>query len=159
MHDLTILDNYLVKKGGRKCHPFDYYTVHYKGFMSSGIKSVDKVFDSKEYRKGHPLTFQQGAFKVDKCWDMSVFLMSAGESYTIHCPSFYAKGGEEVYGHFDSFRIPPNTDLTYQIEILECEPTLAEIEKANIKYGLKPHKHEAKEKDNIIGSGVAIPTN
>jgi len=62
--------------------------------------------------------------------------MHAGEKIKMFCPSHWANGGAEVYGHFDSFRIPPNTDLTYEFEILECEASIDKINELVKKYGI-----------------------
>ena len=77
-----------------------------------------------------------GHYQVVKCWDMAAANMHAGEKIKMFCPSQLANGGAEVYGHFDSFRIPANTDLTYEFEIMECEASVDKINKLVKKYGV-----------------------
>lgn len=67
---------------------------------------------------------------------MAAANMHAGEKIKMFCPSQLANGGAEVYGHFDSFRIPANTDLTYEFEIMECEASVDKINKLVKKYGV-----------------------
>ena len=92
------------------------------------------VQDSK--KAGGPIVFRIGHYQVVKCWDMAAVNMHAGEKIKMFCPSKYANGGAEVYGHFDSFRIPANTDLTYDFEILECEKDTDSINKLVKKWGV-----------------------
>ena len=99
--------------------PFDFFTIQYKGFMEDGSKMM-KVLDSRKVNDGKPITFQQGNFHVVKCWDISVILLHAGEKLKISCPAYLANGGSEEYSHIGSKKIPANTPLTYEIEILEC---------------------------------------
>lgn len=67
---------------------------------------------------------------------MAAVNMHAGEKIKMFCPSYYANGGAEVYGHFDSFLIPKNTDLTYEFEILECESSTDKINALVKKWGV-----------------------
>lgn len=104
MADLTVLDAYQTDEKSNdthKCSPFDFFTVHYEGYVGNSDK---KVFDSRlnVNEVGKPERFQQGRYQVVKCWDMSVFMMSRGETIEIYCPSFYAFGGQSTYSHFDS---------------------------------------------------------
>ena len=55
--------------------------------------------------------------------------LHAGEKIKMFCPAWSANGGAEVYGDFDSFRIPVNTDLTYDLEVIECQPSIDTINK------------------------------
>jgi|ERR1712195_69362 len=77
-----------------------------------------------------------GQYEVAKCWDLALANMHAGEKLKLFCPSVYANGGAETYGDFDSFRIPENTDLTYDLEVLECEGTINKINAHMKKYHL-----------------------
>ena len=119
MTEVKVLGNSYNKKGGRHCMPFDFFTIQYKGFMEDGSKMM-KVLDSRKVNDEKPITFQQGNFHVVKCWDISVILLHAGEKLKISCPAYLANGGSEEYSHIGSKKIPANTPLTYEIEILEC---------------------------------------
>jgi hypothetical protein len=50
----------------------------------------------------------------------------------IQCPARYAYGGQEVYGHFDSFKIPENTDLDYELTVINCEHDIDVLNKKNL---------------------------
>jgi hypothetical protein len=108
-----------LRQNGRHCEPYDYVIMHFKSYMNDGAELVQ---DSRHV--GSPVIFQMGQYEVAKCWDLSLANMHAGEKIKISCPAVYANGGAETYGDFDSFRIPENTDLTYDLEVLECEPTV-----------------------------------
>jgi len=56
MTDIKVLKNGSIKKAGRHCLPFDFYTVHYKGFMKEGNDMV-QVLDSRKVNNGKPITF------------------------------------------------------------------------------------------------------
>ena len=128
-----------VKKGGRKCKPFDFYAVHFKSW-----EGKVKVQDSDTHYKGYPMTFQQGHYQVIKCFDMTVFNLFAGQSVGLKCPAHYANGGAEVYGDYDSYRIPANTPLDYELEVLECEGDRATFDEKMKKY----KKHRAQTATN-----------
>jgi hypothetical protein len=98
--------------------------------MSTG----ELVQDSK--KAGGPIVFQMGHYQVVKCWDMAAVNMHAGEKIKMFCPAHFANGGAEIYGHFDSFKIPADTDLTYDFEILECDSNIDNLNKVVKKYGV-----------------------
>ena len=79
-----------------------------------------QVLNSRKINNGKPVTFQQGNFHVVKCWDLAVILLQSGENIRISCPAYLANGGAESYSHFGSQKIPANTPITYDLEILEC---------------------------------------
>lgn len=135
-----------------KCNPFDFYTIHYEGYIGD---SNHKVFDSRLFDEGKPFRFHQGFYEVIKCWDMAVYLLSTGDSIEIVCPAKFAFGGVSTYSHFDHEQIPPNTDIKYKIEVFECEGTIQDFNKANKKYKL-PDLIEKKSQERIIGTGKII---
>jgi len=77
-----------------------------------------------------------GHYQVVKCWDMAAVNMHAGEKIKMFCPAHFANGGNEIYGHFDSFKIPANSDLTYEFEILECDSNIKKLNELRKKYGV-----------------------
>ena len=125
MSEIKVRSNTFFRRNGRKCLPFDYFTVHYRAFIDNNntvLEYMDKVLDSRKKKNGRPLVFHGGQYEVVKCWDMAVPLMHAGEAITLECPAHFALGGQEKYSDFDpSIVIPSNTDLRYELEILECE--------------------------------------
>ena len=48
--------------------------------------------------------------------------MHAGEYFQLACPEHLAHGGHSYYADGDdSFQVPPNTPLTYNFNILDCQ--------------------------------------
>lgn len=83
-------------------------TVEYKGYFKDG-----KVFDQSYGRK--PFVFTVGVGQVIKGWDLGVLSMRKGEKATFYIKSDYAYGNE---GAGDD--IPPNTDLFFDVELVNC---------------------------------------
>ena len=80
--------------------------VEYKGYFKGG-----KVFDQSYGRK--PFNFQVGVGQVIKGWDLGVLSMKKGEMATFYIKSDYAYGKRGAGGV-----IPPNTDLMFDVELL-----------------------------------------
>ena len=72
-----------------------------------------------------------GKYEVPKCWDIALVSMHAGEKFKIKCPAHYAYGGEEKYSHFGSSKIPSNSNLIFDIELLNCATSFTELDEAN----------------------------
>ena len=86
-------------------------SVHYKGYFKDGV-----VFDqSKKKKKSKPFVFRLGIGEVIKGWDTGVASMKKGECATFYIKSDYAYGNE---GAGDD--IPPNTDLYFDVELVNC---------------------------------------
>ena len=86
----------------------DRVKVHYRGTLPSGIE-----FDSS-YKEGTPAVFPLN--RVIRCWTQALQQMKVGGKATLSCPAetaYGAKGGGDV--------IPPNTDLTFEVELLGIE--------------------------------------
>lgn len=90
---------------GPKPTASDTVTVHYKGELDDGT-----VFDSS-YERGEPTSFPVN--KVIKGWTEGLQLMSVGSKYVFHIPS------DLGYGERSNGPIPPNANLTFQVELLE----------------------------------------
>lgn len=138
-------------KAGRRCQPFDFFTVQYKAFMEEGNKMM-KVLDSKKANEGKPVTFQQGQYNVVKCWDLAAPLLNQGEKISISCPAYLSNGGREEYSHMGSKKIPSNTPLTYELEVLECEDSIDKINDKSKKHGVHLNKHYHKKAHHLIHS-------
>merc|ERR1711957_140439 len=83
-------------------------TFHYTGtFTEDGCK-----FDSSVDR-GQPFVFRFGMGHVIRGWDEGLGLMSLGEQAVISFPADHGYGVNGMPG-----RIPPNTDLTFEVELL-----------------------------------------
>ena len=91
---------------GRSPSTFDTVLVHYRGTLTNGT-----VFDSS-YDRGTPASF--GVGQVIPGWTEALKLMKPGDKWMLHIPSNLAYGGRAV-----GDKIPPNSDLIFQVELLQ----------------------------------------
>ena len=98
---------YRVERAGNGATPKadDVVRVHYKGTLPNG-----DVFDSS-YDRGEPAEFGLG--QVIPGWSEGVALMKVGSKYTFWIPASLA------YGESGGGPIPPNSMLTFEVELLE----------------------------------------
>ena len=78
---------------------------HYHGTLADG-----SVFDSSVQR-GEPLVIPLN--RVIKCWQEGIPLMKVGGKAKLTCPSDIA------YGSRAAGSIPPNSTLTFEVELLD----------------------------------------
>lgn len=91
--------------GGRSPTINDTVTVHYKGTLTNGT-----VFDSS-YERGAPATF--GVGQVIPGWTEALQLMKTGDKWAIFIPAHLG------YGPRSMGDIPANSDLVFQVELLQ----------------------------------------
>jgi FKBP-type peptidyl-prolyl cis-trans isomerase FklB len=91
---------------GRSPTMFDTVMVHYRGTLTDGT-----VFDSS-YDRGSPATF--GVGQVIPGWTEALRLMKPGDKWLLQIPSHLAYGSRSV-----GAKIPPNSDLIFQVELLQ----------------------------------------
>ncbi|MBC8255888.1 MAG: FKBP-type peptidyl-prolyl cis-trans isomerase [Candidatus Marinimicrobia bacterium] len=84
-------------------------TVHYTGLLETG-----KKFDSS-HDSGRPFTFPLGQGRVIKGWDEAIALMSKGEKRTLVIPP------ELAYGSKSNRRIPANSTLIFEVELIDIQ--------------------------------------
>jgi FKBP-type peptidyl-prolyl cis-trans isomerase FkpA len=82
--------------------------VHYRGTLPNGTE-----FDSS-YKRNAPISFPLRA--VISCWTQGVQKMKIGGKARLTCPAATAYGARGVPGV-----IPPNTELTFEVELLGIE--------------------------------------
>jgi len=82
----------------------DVVRVNYRGTLANGT-----VFDSSD-KHGGPATFPLG--QVIPCWTQGVQKMKVGGKAKLTCPAATAYGDRGVGP------IPPNSDLTFEIELI-----------------------------------------
>jgi FKBP-type peptidyl-prolyl cis-trans isomerase FkpA len=88
--------------------PTDKVKVHYRGTLPNGVE-----FDSS-YKEGNPVLFPLN--KVIRCWTQALQHMKVGGKATLSCPAQLAYGAN---GAGDA--IPPNTPLSFDVELLGIE--------------------------------------
>ena len=106
--ELKITDQHI--GAGREAGKGALVKVNYEGFLENGQK-----FDSSIDR-GRPFSFVLGAGKVIKGWDQGLMGMKEGGKRKLHIPASLAYGPRAVGS------IPPNSNLIFEIELLEALP-------------------------------------
>jgi FKBP-type peptidyl-prolyl cis-trans isomerase FkpA len=95
-----------IKEGtGAQPTAADTVTVNYRGTLANGTE-----FDSS-YKRGTPASFPLG--QVIPCWTQGLQKMKVGGKARLTCPSATAYGDRGVGP------IPPNSDLTFEVELLK----------------------------------------
>ncbi|MBI2011963.1 FKBP-type peptidyl-prolyl cis-trans isomerase [Candidatus Daviesbacteria bacterium] len=94
---------------GKEVKSGDTVSVHYTGTLEDGTK-----FDSS-LDKGVPFETQIGVGNVIKGWDIGILGMKVGGKRKLIIPSSMA------YGESGSGSIPPNSNLIFEVELLEIK--------------------------------------
>ena len=92
---------------GQEAKNGDNVSVHYVGTLEDGTK-----FDSS-IDKGAPFSFDLGAGRVIKGWDLGVLGMKIGEKRKLTIPSDLAYGNDGIPNV-----IPPKATLIFEVELL-----------------------------------------
>lgn len=85
--------------------------VHYTGTLKSDGSKFDSSLD-----RGEPFSFSLGGGRVIAGWDQGVVGMKVGGKRTLSIPADLAYGEQSP-----SPSIPPNSDLVFEIELLEVQ--------------------------------------
>ncbi|MCF1427923.1 MAG: FKBP-type peptidyl-prolyl cis-trans isomerase [Shewanella sp.] len=83
-------------------------TVHYRGFLQNGTQ-----FDSS-WDRGRPFQVVIGTGRVIKGWDQGMMGMKVGSKRKLFIPAHLAYGERQI-----GDKIPVNSDLTFEVEMLE----------------------------------------
>ena len=92
---------------GEEAKNGDNVSVHYVGTLEDGTK-----FDSSIDR-GEPFSFDLGASRVIKGWDLGILGMKIGEKRKLTIPSDLAYGNDGIPNV-----IPPQATLIFEVELL-----------------------------------------
>jgi len=92
---------------GEEAKNGDNVSVHYVGTLEDGTK-----FDSSIDR-GEPFSFDLGASRVIKGWDLGILGMKIGEKRKLTIPSDLAYGDDGIPNV-----IPPKATLIFEVELL-----------------------------------------
>lgn len=87
-----------------------WVTMHFTGYLPS-----NKIFDSSILRKS-PVKFQPGHNTLLAAWDEIVRLLPVGSKVHMVVPAHLAYADKGLSGV-----VPPNTDLTFDIEIVDAK--------------------------------------
>ncbi len=90
-------------------------SIHYTGKLESG-----KIFDTSR-TKNKPFKFTVGRGDVIPGLDQVVALLKVGQQVTIFIPARLAygpAGQSDGSGEADSYIVPPNSDLIFDVELL-----------------------------------------
>jgi FKBP-type peptidyl-prolyl cis-trans isomerase len=93
--------------------PHARVAVRYRGYLPTG-----HLFDSSP--SGRPLRFRVGRAEVIPGWDELLPLLPVGTRVRAWIPARLAYGSRGVLAPDDSYLIPPNTDLIFNLELLSA---------------------------------------
>ena len=105
MQDVQVTD--VVVGEGREVEKGALITTQYRGWLEDGSE-----FDSS-WSRGKPFQCVIGTGRVIKGWDQGLMGMQVGGKRKLQVPAHLGYGERSVGA------IPPNSDLTFEIELLE----------------------------------------
>jgi peptidylprolyl isomerase len=111
-----IVEDFVVGDG-REAKPNDKIIVHYTGKLDDGT-----VFDSSLPRK-KPLTFVLGSKMVIEGWELGLAGMKVGGLRRLTIPA------ELAYGDKPKGKIPPNSRLTFTVELMAVRDAPTQLPK------------------------------
>jgi FKBP-type peptidyl-prolyl cis-trans isomerase FkpA len=99
-----VIVEHLTAGNGAQPKATDVVTVNYRGTLANGTE-----FDASS-KHGGPASFPLN--RVIPCWTEGVQKMKVGEKAKLTCPAATA------YGERGVGAIPPNSDLTFEVELI-----------------------------------------
>lgn len=106
----SLMSTDIVVGTGAEAVPGATITVNYVGTLSNG-----QVFDASA-NYGQPFSFVLGIGKVIPGWDQGLVGMKVGGKRTLVIPPEFAYGDRPIGA------IPPNSTLTFEVELLDVIP-------------------------------------
>ncbi|EPJ51449.1 MAG: peptidyl-prolyl cis-trans isomerase FkbP [Osedax symbiont Rs2] len=106
MTELQVID--LVVGEGKEAVKGALITTQYRGYLADGSQ-----FDSS-YDRGQPFQCVIGTGRVIKGWDQGIMGMKVGGKRKLQVPAALAYGERKM-----GSKIPANSDLSFEIELLE----------------------------------------
>lgn len=103
--ELQIID--LIEGTGKTCVKGALISTQYTGWLEDGT-----VFDSS-YNRGQPFSCVIGSKRVIQGWDQGLMVMKVGGKRKLLVPAHLGYGERQVGS------IPPNSNLIFEIELLE----------------------------------------
>jgi peptidylprolyl isomerase len=103
--ELQIID--LIEGTGKTCVKGALISTQYTGWLEDGT-----VFDSS-YNRGQPFSCVIGSKRVIQGWDQGLIGMKVGGKRKLLVPAHLGYGERQVGS------IPPNSNLIFEIELLE----------------------------------------
>ncbi|MFM2466057.1 FKBP-type peptidyl-prolyl cis-trans isomerase [Paraburkholderia sp. RL17-368-BIF-A] len=100
-----VVVEHLVQGTGAQPAATDVVKVNYRGTLANGTE-----FDASA-KHGGPATFPLN--RVIPCWTQGVQTMKVGGKAKLTCPAVTAYGSRAVG------TIPPNSDLTFEVELVD----------------------------------------
>lgn len=101
---------------GDNCQPGDWTTLHW----TATLEDNRVVSDSRSENGGAPKTFALGKSEVFRCWDLAIPQLKSGTKARVSCPSKFAWGGHEADSPLGGEPIPKNTDVVFDLEVVDC---------------------------------------
>ena len=138
----------IIYPGDDKTHPKhgDVVQLHY----TTIITDTGAVIESSRKMRHRPFEFVVGGGQVVKGWDVAIRKFSFGERSKVKCTAKYSYGNK---GFPPS--IPPNTDLTFDLELIKWWKRPVWVKPLIQQPGLsqKPYSKEEEERSGAVGYG------
>ena len=120
-YDLSRIGISITEKGkGAGCTAPNWATFHWKSILGDGreIENTKERFGEGQITR--PDTITVGSRQSFHCFDLAFPSLKAGDKATLKCPAYYAYGGAHTISPLSDFTIPLNSDVTFEVEMLEC---------------------------------------
>jgi FKBP-type peptidyl-prolyl cis-trans isomerase len=109
---------YVVLQPGQGSPPAkgDKVSVKFTGKFKDG-----RIFDTSAMNNGKPLKLRLGRGEVIAGWEEILPLMQSGTKLVMLVPAKLAYGEKGLLSDQDDYKIPPHTDLIFEMELVEIK--------------------------------------